>query len=288
MLIDKRGYRGHSEFTFRPRFGLSGLSAIDVKAKEGHFRASVKLRPNSSDLSVFSQVFVDNHYNMRRFARYPEICRLFRETARDRTPLILDCGANIGLSSLYFAKNWPSAHIIAVEPDPGNFELLCRNVAAHANIQPLQAAVGGDDGPVRIINADASDWARRTERASAGAPDAIIGLSVQSLISIAPPPRIYQPFLVKIDIEGFEKDLFASNREWIVRFPVLIIELHDWLLPGQGTSHSFLEAIAPLDRDFLFFDENVFSIANGLDVAPKNPDQSSLSAQPGDLLERTY
>jgi FkbM family methyltransferase len=143
-----------------------------------------------------------------------------------------------------------------------DFELLRRNVAGQANIQPVQAAVGGEDGPVRIMNKDAQEWARRTERVSGDAPDAITGLSIQSLIAIAPPPRVYQPFLIKIDIEGAEKELFSRNLEWISKFPVLIIELHDWMLPAQGTSRAFLAAIAPLDRDFVFFGENIFSIAN--------------------------
>src|SRR3984893_5275401 len=262
MLLDTRSHRGRSEFRFRPKFGFGGLSGFEVKGRDGNFGASVQLRPNSSDLSVFAQVFVDNDYNLRRFGRYSEVCRLFSEINGGLTPLIVDCGANIGLSSLYFAKNWPSAHIIAVEPDPGNFELLHRNVAAHANIQPVHAAVGGEDGPVRILNKDAQEWARRTERASGEALDAIPGLSIPSLISMAPQPRSYQPFLIKIDIEGAEQDLFSYSREWISEFPILIIELHDWMLPGQGTSRPFLEAIASLDRDFIHFGENIFSIAN--------------------------
>jgi FkbM family methyltransferase len=262
MLFDGRPHRGRTEFSFRPRFGNGGLSGIDLKAREGDFRAAVELRSNSSDLDVFAQIFVDNDYNLRRFGRYPWICRLFNEIERGKTPLIVDCGANIGLSSLYFAKNWPSAHVIAVEPDHENFELMRRNVARHANIQPVEAAVGGEDGQVRIADKGAPEWGRRTERVSGAAPDGITGLSIQSLIAMAPPPREYQPFLIKIDIEGAEKDLFSCNREWIAKFPILIIELHDWMLPGQGTSRNFLEAIAPLDRDFVFYGENIFSIAN--------------------------
>jgi FkbM family methyltransferase len=262
MLFDIRSHRGRTEFRFRPRFDSGRLSGFDIKAREGDFCAPVKLRPRTSDLAVFAQVFVDNDYNLRRFGRYADICRLFGEIDPGMTPLIVDCGANIGLSSLYFAKNWPSAHVVAVEPDPGNFELLRRNVAARANIQPVQAAVGGEDGPVRIMNQGAPEWARRTERVSGETSDAIAGLSIQSLIAIAPPPRVYQPFLIKIDIEGAEKDLFSRNREWISKFPILIIELHDWMLPGQGTSRAFLEAIASLDRDFVHFGENIFSIAN--------------------------
>jgi len=262
MLFDTRSHRGRSEFRFRPRIGRSGLYGIDVAAREVGFFAPVKLRRHSSDLSVFAQIFVDNDYNLRRFKRFAEIHRSFDDIDRTSTPLILDCGANIGLSSLYFAKNWPSAHVVAVEPDPDNFALLRRNVEAQANIQPIQAAVGGKDGLVRIMNKEAQAWARRTERASHEAPDTIPGMSVQSLMSVAPPPRLYQPFLVKIDIEGAEKELFSCNLDWIAKFTILIIELHDWMLPGEGTSRGFLEAIAALDRDFLCFGENIFSIAN--------------------------
>ncbi len=260
MLFDRRRHRGHTEFRFRPRFGNAGLSGIDLRAKEGDFRTAVELRSNSSDLSVFEQTFLDNDYNLRRFGRYPEICRLFNEIERGKTPLILDCGANIGLSALYFAKNWPSAHVIAVEPDQTNYEMMRRNVAVHSNIQPVEAAVGAEDGPVRIMDKGVQEWARRTERASGDALDGITGLSIRSLIAMAPPPREYQPFLVKNDIEGAEKDLFSRNREWVAKVPILIIETHDWMLPGQGTSRNFLEAIAPLDRDFVFFGENIFRL----------------------------
>ena len=37
---------------------------------------------------------------------------------QNRTPLILDCGAHIGLASLYFASEFPEAKIMAFEADP--------------------------------------------------------------------------------------------------------------------------------------------------------------------------
>ncbi len=70
------------------------------------------------------------------------------------------------------------------------------------------------------------------------------------------------PFLVKIDIEGFEADLFKENTEWVQKFPVLIVELHDWMLPRSANSQNFLKCVSSLDRDFVFRGENVFSIKN--------------------------
>ena len=75
-----------------------------------------------------------------------------------------------------------------------------------------------------------------------------------------------EPFIVKIDIEGGEQDVFSGNTEWVARTPVLIIELHDWLIPKGGTSGPFLKCISALDRDFVYIGEAIFSIANDLDA----------------------
>ena len=70
------------------------------------------------------------------------------------------------------------------------------------------------------------------------------------------------PFIVKIDIEGFEDDLFSMNTEWVSMFPLFIIETHDWMLPRQGNSRNFLSVIASQNRDFIHRGENIFSISN--------------------------
>ena len=69
---------------------------------------------------------------------------------------------------------------------------------------------------------------------------------------------------VKIDIEGFENELFSKNTEWIDNFPIIIIELHDWMLPKTCKSSNFLSSISKKNRDFLYSGENIFSIKNEL------------------------
>jgi hypothetical protein len=70
------------------------------------------------------------------------------------------------------------------------------------------------------------------------------------------------PFIAKIDIEGAERDLFQEPTAWVDHFPLLIVELHDWLLPKQRTSEPFLKCVSQRDRDFVHIGENVFSIRN--------------------------
>jgi len=72
------------------------------------------------------------------------------------------------------------------------------------------------------------------------------------------------PFIAKIDIEGAEAELFSRNLDWVAATPLIIIELHDWLMPKQGTARSFLKCVAAQDRDFVYFGENVLSLRNQL------------------------
>jgi len=55
-----------------------------------------------------------------------------RIVADGRQPLIIDCGANIGCASVWFATQYPKARILAVEPDPDNFRMLVRNSKPYA------------------------------------------------------------------------------------------------------------------------------------------------------------
>lgn len=68
------------------------------------------------------------------------------------------------------------------------------------------------------------------------------------------------PFIVKIDIEGFESDLFKSNLDWIARAYVVMIEPHDWMLPGQMTSHAFQKAMAEHPFEMFIRGENIIYV----------------------------
>lgn len=262
LFLDRRPFVGRSEFSYHIMRGIPGQYRVGVRARDGEFNATVLLRRHTSDLAVFEQIFANNDYNLRRLKRWSEIFELYTSFASQGCPLILDLGAYIGLSSLYFAKNWPKAHIIAVEPEEQNYRMMCENLAGIGNVLLLHAAVASEDGAVNIVNPDAEAWAMRTEVAARETTGTgiIDGLSVQSLLRMAPQNSF--PFIVKIDIEGFESNLFSKNTDWVEQFPIIIIELHDWMLPGQGVATNFLRVIAQQHRDLLLVGENVISVRN--------------------------
>lgn len=257
----RKPFAGIREFSYRIMAGLPGRYRVYIHSNDSAFSAMVLLRRDTTDLATFVQIFGEKSYDLRRLStRWPDIVNIYDAIADNGVPLILDLGANIGLASLYFAKNWPAAHIIAVEPDPRNYHTLSANVAEVRNIRPFHAAVASEDGYVQIANPEAEAWAIRTEMTSDRTPSSVVAMSVPSLLAATPANNI--PFMVKIDIEGFEADLFSRNTDWVDLFPILIIELHDWLLPGKRVATNFLREIAHRDRDFIPLGENIISMSN--------------------------
>jgi len=209
-----------------------------------------------TDLKVVSQIFRSEDYNLARLRRWADIEACYRRlVGAGETPLIVDCGANIGASAAYLAEQFPRAKVLAVEPQPGNYELLARNCAANPRIVPIRAAVASEDKRGALVDPGKGGWAFRVSEQPGGEVEMV---SINTLVGRGEGT----PFVVKIDIEGFEAELFSRNLEWLDRFYVLIIELHDWMLPRQRSAQSFLRAIGALDRDFVHVGENVFSIAN--------------------------
>jgi FkbM family methyltransferase len=166
-------------------------------------------------------------------------------------PLIVDLGANIGLSTAYHEWFWPRATNVAVEPAYDNVEMIRLN-APNAII--LNAAIASEPCRVEVVNPGDAKWSYRTERTRDGP---IKGITVNSILEQYPD---HIPFICKIDIEGAEKELFSKNTEWLSRFPVIIIELHDWM--RSGSARNFLHASSVEDRDFLFVGENLWCLAN--------------------------
>jgi FkbM family methyltransferase len=265
VRLDYREHRGLSEFRFRAGRRTHSSETWIVTGREPGFSHELTLRKRTSDWSTFDQVFLANDYNLRRYSWAAKIQNLYAGIlAGGEVPLILDLGANIGLASLYFAKNWPQARITALEPEKRNFDLLSANTRGIPSIQPILAAIASRDGNASIANPNAEAWAFQTKLATNESPDTVKALSVPTLIARARESGPCVPFIAKIDIEGFEENLFSENTEWVEQFAVVIIELHDWLLPGKANSRNFLNVISRTDRDFIFHGENAFSISNSL------------------------
>jgi FkbM family methyltransferase len=129
-------------------------------------------------------------------------------------PFIVDCGANIGLATLYFKTVYPTAKIIAFEPDPRTFSVLSRNVSANAirGVTLVNAALADTEG-------SASFWYDRDEDGSLKMSliEARMPKSKQQVTTVMLSTYIDRPVsLLKIDVEGAEvliiRDLSRNNK----------------------------------------------------------------------------
>lgn len=233
------------------------MQTLRVQLPDGGAR-DFRHRGTPADRGVVRQIFEEQDYSLNRLQRGADLGALYASMSGAGRPLIVDAGANIGAASVYFSLIFPRAHIVAIEPEAGNFALLQANTAG-LDVDARAAALGAADGETALVDPGQGEWAYRTDAAAPGVRVPVIGAARL----VAEKEREgFAPFIAKIDIEGGEAELFARDTGWVERFPLLIVELHDWLLPRGRTSHSFLRCIAGLDRDFVYIGENVFSIAN--------------------------
>jgi FkbM family methyltransferase len=177
-------------------------------------RFPVYCRPHTTDVNVFNQVLLRREYRCLDNVRDPA--------------LIIDCGANVGYSAAYFLSRFPRAYLVAVEPDPGNFEMLRTNLRPFVGrCQVVCSAVWSY--PARVALAEASlgagqEWARQVRPAQ---PDDLTAFSATDVGTLLRNSGFDRISILKVDIEGAEADVFAHGYAgWLSKVDNLVIELH--------------------------------------------------------------
>lgn len=174
------------------------------------------LRLGTSDILVLYSVFVAEDYGGELPAP-PET--------------IIDAGAYVGYSAIYLAARYPGARILALEPDRSNFALLVTNVSRHGNVVPLNQALWREPGRVQLRDRGTGHWAfSLVGRTAEGRGEASVeAVTVAQLAERFSFDRID---LLKIDVEGAEKEIFETSGDWLGRVGAIYAELHDRINPG--------------------------------------------------------
>jgi FkbM family methyltransferase len=165
-----------------------------------------------ADLFVHSEVFEHQYYRL---------------PLPRRPATILDLGANIGLTAVYFARLFPDAALACIEPAPDNLRLLSANLALNGvRAAVMAAAVDANDRPL-LLELQGRDYEHRiiepSERTSRPTLQ-VEGVSVPTILRRLSWDRIG---LLKVDIEGHEAALFAHDCDWLERVDAMCMEYHD-------------------------------------------------------------
>ena len=150
--------------------------------------------------------------------------------------VIVDAGANVGVFSIWLSRQCSKARIISLEPFAENYVYFESNLRAAGfgpdRVKPSQVALGKAFGQGQMTSV--GDRSLDHTLSSDGVDDAG-GLSVPivplaGLFDLAKADRIN---LLKVDIEGSEKDAFESvDPETLRRCDRIAIEYHDNIRPG--------------------------------------------------------
>lgn len=196
---------------------------------------------SEGDNRVISHVFKNNDYNVAQWGQGRRFLDYYAANVEKKPGLIIDAGANIGASAVYFLESFRNGVVCAIEPDVGNFRILELNTRSYQNKVNFHAAIAAEDGEIRTAS-----------------PSGGVKTRAISVPSILKATSAAAPMILKCDIEGGEDDLFSGDSGWLRLFPLIIIELHDWLLPFSGTSRNFVRTVAQHDFDLVHRGDEIF------------------------------
>lgn len=153
---------------------------------------------------------------------------------RDYDGLIVDAGGYIGTAALALARLFPRARIVTLEPSSENFRILSENVRAAANIVPVEAAlVASVRGRTALSNRGTGQWGYTiVENPQGPMSETIEEVDTITLDEIRAEFNNTPIGLLKLDIEGGEKDLFEKAGPALAEIHAIFVELHDRILPG--------------------------------------------------------
>ncbi len=201
-------------------------------------------RPNLiADAAIINSILIHQEYNFPLENFQPK--------------LILDCGANIGCSAVYFANKFPGAQIYSIEPEKNHVTLLRFNTILYEQIHVIPAALWDKETFIRVEDKGFGDLGWMTFETAADDPAAIKTVTISKILAESGFDEID---LLKIDIEGAEKEIFGAPDvgAWLSKVKVIMIELHDRM--KRGCSKNFFNAISKYDWHFELRGENLIFI----------------------------
>ena len=215
------------------RLALEIMSGKRKNVKLPTLQHSFSMRPTKYDLYSFMEIYMDRAYD---FAIPDDM---------GQPGFIIDAGANIGLTTLFFKGKFPRATIVSLEPEDSNFRVLEENARPYEDIHPLKAGLWHRDAPLRVRDAGYGPRGFIIEETTSDDPDAIQAFGPLSLMRKYNKETID---ILKMDIEGSELEIFENNPDaWLKHTRCFVVELHDRM--REGTSRALFKAMA--DKNFV-------------------------------------
>jgi len=153
----------------------------------------------------------------------------------DYRGLIIDAGGYIGTASLKFNSMFPKATIITIEPSEENLNILKKNLSRISNVTILKGALLTTTNEyVSLYSNGNGEWGHSVIASP-------LNVSyLENVKSYLLSDLVEKDFtgIIKLDIEGSEKDLFVYQSEILNKFKLIVVELHERYNPGTEKAYS--------------------------------------------------
>lgn len=164
------------------------------------------------------------HHGFSFYDTYREIFEnsIYEFKTDNPNPIILDCGANMGLSILYFSKKHPNAEIIAFEPDESVLPFLEKNIQSQdlKNVNLFKKAVWTEETELKFYT-DNGLGGRVEKKYNSCTPKIIKSVRLRDFLN--------KPIeMLKIDIEGSEFDVLKHCEDRLFNVNYIFIEYHSF------------------------------------------------------------
>jgi len=173
----------------------------------------VKMVDAASFLFIYGEVFEE---------------QIYRFKAKTERPRIIDGGANIGLSVIYFKQLYPGSRITAFEPDGSVFEALKENLAAfgYDDVECVRKALWSSETTLDFLH-EGADGGRVPQAGDMGSISPVPAVSLRQYLT--------EPVdLLKLDVEGAETEVLKDCADLLRNVEYLFVEYHSFVNRPQG------------------------------------------------------
>ncbi|MBL3654981.1 FkbM family methyltransferase [Fulvivirga sediminis] len=180
----------------------------------------IYLRNSGSDYRVFKQVLIDEEYSFFN--------HLINYYLNGSVKNLVDAGANIGLTSLYFLRKYPHVQLMLIEMDSKNLQVLKRNLTGFSDHIVVNKALWIHSNGVVIDRTfrDGQSWSLSAKESHSDLE--LVESAV--LLNILNDHKWHEIDVLKIDIEGAEQKIIIEEPSFINvidKTKLLCIEIHD-------------------------------------------------------------
>jgi len=157
--------------------------------------------------------------------------RFYHFRTHTKAPLIIDCGAHIGVSLLYFKQKYPESRVIGFEANPDTFKILEENVRQNQlnGVELVQAAVSDQEGTISFYvwkenGGELKQWGDAGVQNKWNTEDAFTTITVPAVRLSS---YIKEPVdFLKINIEGMEGIVLKEIESKLHLVKELRVEYH--------------------------------------------------------------